>query len=187
MRRVLSPSDRLVEVFLIGSQHSWATSPATRRSMQGNRGQGTAPEVAARSAIHRAGLRFRKNVRLVGGVRCEADIVFPRQRLVVFIDGCFWHGCPDHLRMPKKTGPNSTYWAAKIPGNIARDRRNDGLLKQAGWRVLRFWEHDEPLAVAEVVKAAVRVLKSRSKELQGDRVGGVGAQNIAIQGKHIKA
>jgi DNA mismatch endonuclease, patch repair protein len=149
---------------------SWATSAATRRSMQGNRSTDTSPEVAARAAIHRAGLRFRKNVRFVNGIRCEADIVFPKQRLVVFIDGCFWHACPNHLRMPKTTGPNGGYWLGKISGNVARDRKNDTLLTEAGWLVLRFWEHDDPLAVADVVKAAVRLLNVRTEQRQSNRV-----------------
>jgi DNA mismatch endonuclease (patch repair protein) len=82
---------------------------------------------------------------------------------VVFIDGCFWHGCPEHLRMPLDSGRNARYWAAKIPGNVARDRRNDGLLLAAGWRVLRFWEHEQPTKVAEVVTRTIRRLRQDSK------------------------
>jgi DNA mismatch endonuclease (patch repair protein) len=160
---------------------SWATSAATRRSMQGNRSRDTNPEVAARAAIHRAGLRFRKNVRFVDGIRCDADIVFRKHRVVVFMDGCFWHACPAHLRMPKRTGPNGDYWADKISGNVARDRKNDELLTKAGWLVLRFWEHDDPLAVAEVLKAAIRVLDSRPEQLRRNGVIRAQAENIPIQ------
>jgi len=103
--------------------------------------------------LHRSGLRFRKHARPLPGLRCEADVVFTRQRVVVFIDGCFWHGCPAHGRRPTR---NSEYWSPKIERNIARDRRNDDALTAAGWTVLRFWEHDDPAAVATAVYEAVR-------------------------------
>jgi DNA mismatch endonuclease (patch repair protein) len=129
-----------------------ASSPAVRASMQGNRRKDTKPEVAVRSLLHRAGLRFRKHVRPLSGLRCEADIVFPRQRVAVFVDGCFWHGCPEHGGRPAR---NSDYWNAKIARNVARDRRNDDALAAADWTVLRFWEHDDPQAVLAAVRATL--------------------------------
>jgi G:T-mismatch repair DNA endonuclease (very short patch repair protein) len=83
--------------------------------------------------------------------------------------------------MPKRTGPNGDYWADKISGNVARDRKNDELLTKAGWLVLRFWEHDDPLAVAEVVKAAIRVLDSRPEQLRRNGIVRAQVENIAIQ------
>jgi DNA mismatch endonuclease (patch repair protein) len=120
--------------------------------MQGNRGRDTGPEVAVRSELHRRGLRFRKHRAPIPGLRCQADIVFPIERVAVFIDGCFWHGCPEHGRRPSANG---AYWSAKIERNRARDARNDVLLEQAGWAVVRAWEHEPPGSVASRVQATV--------------------------------
>jgi len=121
--------------------------------MQGNQSSGTRPEVAVASAIHRRGLRYRKHAKPEASLRCKADFVFRRARVAVFVDGCFWHGCPEHGRIPKDpTG----YWAKKLNRNFERDRANDKALSALGWMVLRFWEHEEPDAVATVVEAQVR-------------------------------
>lgn len=110
--------------------------------MRGNRRVDTRPEVALRSALHRRGHRFRKDhVICVGAIRINADLVFTRSRLAVFVDGCFWHVCPIHGRAP---GRNRDYWGPKLSRNVERDRRNDAALRGSGWRVLRIWEH-EPL------------------------------------------
>jgi DNA mismatch endonuclease (patch repair protein) len=129
-----------------------ATSPAVRRSMQGNRGRDTAPEVALRSAMHRLGLRFRKHVRPLPAMNATADAVFPRERVAVFLDGCFWHSCPAHRSEPKANRP---YWAAKLARNRERDRQMTAALEDAGWLVLRFWEHDDPSEAALAVASAV--------------------------------
>lgn len=130
--------------------------------MQGNQ-RGTRPEVAVRSALHRRGLRFRKNVRPERGLRCEADIVFRRERVAVFVDGCFWHGCPRHGRVPRTNGD---YWSAKLARNAARDDRNGRALKSAGWAVIRVWEHDAVDDVADRVAVAVVQRRRASKEPQ---------------------
>ena len=110
--------------------------------MQGNRKTGTRPEVEIRRRLHRRGFRFRKNKRLeINGFAVTPDIVFPRQQLAVFVDGCFWHGCPDHFRLPRT---NASYWDAKIKRNMARDRRVTEGLASGGWQVLRVWEHADP-------------------------------------------
>ena len=119
--------------------------------MQGNRGSDTRPEVTLRSALHRRGLRFRKGVIPPGsGVRCRGDVVFPAARLVVFVDGCFWHRCPDHGTRPRT---NAGYWQAKLDRNVARDRANDEALTKAGWRVVRIWEHEDPATAAGRIAA----------------------------------
>jgi DNA mismatch endonuclease (patch repair protein) len=97
-----------------------------------------------RRELHRRGLRFRVDYPPVDGLQCRADIVFTRARLAVFVDGCFWHGCPEHGNLPRA---NRRWWAEKLELNVARDRRNDVALVEAGWTVIRFWEH-EPLATA---------------------------------------
>ena len=120
--------------------------------MQGNRKRDTRPEVAVRSALHRLGLRFRKHGRPLSELRCLADVVFPRERVAVFVDGCYWHRCALHGTSPRT---HSRYWEAKLAGNVARDRRNDAALAAAGWLVLRIWEHEAADEAAEHVKEEV--------------------------------
>ncbi|WP_260806563.1 very short patch repair endonuclease [Nocardioides sp. SLBN-35] len=125
-------------------------SPATRRTMQANRGRDTGPEVALRSLLHRAGLRFRVDLELPFDRRRRADIVFTRAGLYVFVDGCFWHGCPDHFVMPKT---RESFWRDKIEGNRARDADSAARLRTLGFDVLRIWEHIPPQDAAEIVMA----------------------------------
>jgi DNA mismatch endonuclease, patch repair protein len=124
--------------------------------MRGNRLRDTKPEIAVRSALHRLGLRFRKDLHLrIGGPRgVRSDLAFTRQRVVVFIDGCFWHSCPLHGHVPTT---NSGYWHEKLKRNVERDERNTQALTNAGWKVVRIWEH-EPLdeAVSLVLRALGR-------------------------------
>jgi len=121
--------------------------------MRANRRVNTKPERLLRSELHRAGLRFRKDMRLdLGDVTVRPDLVFTRARLAVFVDGCFWHQCPDHFQMPRA---NREYWEPKIARNVERDRAADLALKREGWTVLRFWEHVAPADAAEAVRAAV--------------------------------
>ena len=120
--------------------------------MRSNRPADTAPEVRLRAALHAKGLRFRKSllVRLPHG-RTHPDIVFPRRKVVVYLDGCFWHGCPQHGSIPVA---NADYWVPKLRRTHERDRLNDQALHAAGWLVVRLWEH-QPLdeAVATVMAA----------------------------------
>lgn len=120
--------------------------------MQGNRSRDTAPELAVRRLLHAAGLRYRVNARPEPGLRRTADIVFRRARIVVFIDGCFWHGCPDHYRQPTS---NSDYWLAKISRNRERDAQTTTVLEDRGWTVLRYWSHEEPLDVSTRIRSAI--------------------------------
>jgi DNA mismatch endonuclease, patch repair protein len=132
---------------------SWASSPAVRKVMRGNKGRDTKPELALRSAVHALGMRYRVGLRPVKQVRRTADIVFTRAKVAVFLDGCFWHGCPEHHRPSQK---NSDFWLAKIEGNKARDADTDDRLREAGWQVIRIWEHEDPLAAARAIQHAVR-------------------------------
>lgn len=134
-------------------QQSWASSEAVRRVMQANRARDTAPEWAVRRAVHALGLRYRVSVRPEPALRRTADLVFTRARVAVFIDGCFWHGCPQHRTHPRT---NATYWAEKIEGNIARDLDTTARLAAAGWTVLRYWQHEDPLTVASAIATEVR-------------------------------
>lgn len=125
------------------------TSESASRIGKANRRTDTKPEQRLRSELHRRGLRFRKDLLVrAGDVRTHVDAAFTRRRLAVFVDGCFWHCCPEHGSSPRS---NTAYWAPKLAANVARDRRVDAALTDAGWTVLRIWEH-EPVA-----QAAVRV------------------------------
>jgi DNA mismatch endonuclease (patch repair protein) len=149
---------------------SWASSPAVRAVMRANKGRDTRPELAVRSAAHALGLRYRVGVRPVPGVRRSADLVFPKAKVAVFVDGCFWHGCPQHHRPAKR---NVEFWRAKIEGNVARDADTDRRLEEAGWRVVRVLEHEEPAVAAAVIAAAVRGGRrkgSLTAKSEGDRV-----------------
>jgi DNA mismatch endonuclease (patch repair protein) len=120
--------------------------------MRANKGRDTRPELALRSAVHAMGMRYRVGVRPLPEVRRTADLVFPRARVAVFLDGCFWHGCPDHYRPATK---NAEFWDTKIKGNIARDADTDQRLRDAGWRVVRVWEHEKPAEAASRIQAVV--------------------------------
>jgi DNA mismatch endonuclease (patch repair protein) len=109
--------------------------------------------MAIRRELHRRGLRYRVNVRPIETLRCRADVVFPRQRVAVFIDGCFWHSCPDHGTSPST---NSDYWRAKLARNLQRDAANNAALAEGGWRVLRVWEHEQVHMAADAIECALR-------------------------------
>ena len=131
------------------------TDAGTRQRMSRQRSRDTDPERVLRSRLHRMGLRFRIHRRPVAGVRREADVVFAGARVAVFVDGCFWHRCPDHGTFPKNNG---AWWEAKLAANAARDADTDRRLAEAGWQVVRVWEHEDPgeaaARVATVVRAA---------------------------------
>lgn len=119
--------------------------------MRGNRRTDTSPELRLRSLLHRLGYRFRKDHPVDVGEQRKPrpDIAFPRQRLAVFVDGCFWHLCPDHGRIPG--GSNRDYWTSKLTKNRDRDQADSSALTASGWTVLRFWEHTPPEEAAEEI------------------------------------
>lgn len=134
------------------------TDDATRLRMSRQRSRDTTPERVLRSLLHRRGLRYRLHRRPVPGLRRQADLVFAGPRVAVFVDGCFWHSCPDHATSPKSNG---AWWAAKLAGNVERDRDTDRRLAEAGWTVVRVWEHEDPARAAERVAAAVKTSARR--------------------------
>jgi DNA mismatch endonuclease (patch repair protein) len=136
------------------------TTPAATRIGKANKRQGTKAEVRLRSNLHRDGLRFRKDhlVR-AGGVRVHVDVVFTRRRVAIFVDGCFWHGCPEHLHVPKA---NRDWWEWKLAATHRRDWDTDRGLHQAGWAVVRVWEHEDVYEAADRVEAAWRVRTGRA-------------------------
>ncbi|GAB3513834.1 hypothetical protein GCM10027575_31380 [Phytohabitans suffuscus] len=125
--------------------------------MLGNRSRDTAPELAVRSAVHALGLRYRVCARPLPHLRRTADLVFTRARVAVFVDGCFWHGCPTH-HTPAVS--NAAYWAAKVANNCRRDRDTDQRLADAGWQVVRVWEHEDAHSAARRIAETVRDVRS---------------------------
>jgi DNA mismatch endonuclease, patch repair protein len=123
-------------------------------NMRANRRKDTKPEMALRRALHAQGYRYRKDYRLdLTGARVRPDIAFTARRVAVFVDGCFWHCCPQHGTQPAN---NTWYWEPKLARNVQRDRAADAALAEAGWSVVRIWEHETlESAVAAVVSALV--------------------------------
>ncbi len=138
---------------------SWATTPGTAKSMRSNRGRDTSLELRVRRELHRRGLRYRVDVAPLAGLRSRADIVFIRKRIAVYLDGCFWHGCPTHGVIPIA---HSGYWTPKLARNQERDAEATHALEDAGWTVLRFWEHEDTNGVVSTIEAAV--LEARSSK-----------------------
>jgi DNA mismatch endonuclease (patch repair protein) len=125
--------------------------------MRGNRKADTRPELALRSALHRAGLRYRVRQRLRSdAVAVVPDVVFTRSRVAVFVDGCWWHRCATHANTPRV---NTGYWLPKLARNVERDRRVDGALTASGWRVIRIWEHDVTADVDACVRLVADVVR----------------------------
>lgn len=135
-------------------QQSWASSESVRRSMRANRGRDTAPEIAVRKIVHNSGLRYRVDHRPIASLNRRADLVFTRARVAVFIDGCFWHGCPAHHTLAKT---NAEFWSEKFERNRARDAETNQRLTIAGWQVLRFWEHEPAADIAASIIETVRL------------------------------
>jgi len=119
----------------------------------------TPAELAIRRILHAKGLRYRVDVRPEKALRRKADIVFGPARVAVFVDGCFWHDCPLHGSAPKA---NAAWWREKLRTNVARDRDTDARLTEAGWTVLRVWEHERPSAAAELIARTVAQRLGRS-------------------------
>ncbi|WP_436317692.1 very short patch repair endonuclease [Streptomyces atratus] len=120
--------------------------------MAANRGRDTKPERLLRSILHSRGLRYRVNARPLPDLRRTADLVFTKAQVAVFVDGCYWHGCPDHYRPAMR---HSRFWQDKIQGNQVRDADTNRRLRERGWTVVRVWEHEDPRRAAEKVVAAL--------------------------------
>lgn len=133
------------------------SSPGVSARMSRQASKNTGVELAVRRLLHAAGLRYRVEYPVPGMPRRRIDVAFPRAKVAVLIDGCFWHGCPQHATQPKA---NADWWRNKLDRNMARDRETTEHLLATGWTVLRFWEH----MPAEAVAAAVRTAVDREKQ-----------------------
>lgn len=141
-----------------------ASTDIVRRLMQANTGRTTAPERELRSAAHRLGLRFRVDCRPDPGLRCDADLVFRQSKVCVFVDGCYWHGCSKHFVVPHRNG---AWWAEKIADNRKRDAKRTAELRDRGWAVVRFWEHDLVGDKAATAAARIATLIRRRRKTLG--------------------
>ena len=128
------------------------SSPSVRRRMQNTPRRDTPFEIRVRRLLHAKGLRYRIDQAIPEVTRSRPDIVFRRERVAVFLDGCFWHSCPLHASTPKA---NREWWRAKLRANVKRDRQHDRELISAGWAVSRFWEHEEAAAIATQIEQVV--------------------------------
>ncbi|WP_189669178.1 very short patch repair endonuclease [Promicromonospora soli] len=133
-----------------------ASSEAVSRRMSVARRKDTKPELDLRRILHSRGMRYRVVYPVPGRPRRSIDVAFTRAKVAVFVDGCFWHACPDHRTQPRA---NSEWWMEKLARNVARDRETDQHLATLGWTVLRFWEHENMAKAAGVVE---RVLHGES-------------------------
>lgn len=134
------------------------SSPEASPRMAKVRQKGTGAEIALRRELYRRGLRYRVDFEVLKKPRRVADIAFPGRMIAVFVDGCFWHGCPEHATWPKQ---NSDFWRQKIETNRARDADTNERLRNAGWTVLRFWEHEPPIDAAVIVVQTVAMDRSK--------------------------
>jgi DNA mismatch endonuclease, patch repair protein len=121
----------------------------------------TRPELELRSALHQRGLRYRVDRRPLQGLPSRADIVFGPAKVAVYVDGCFWHSCPEHGTMPRS---NEAFWQQKLARNRERDAAVNEALAASGWTVIRIWEHEEIDAAADCVEAAVRERRKGSRD-----------------------
>jgi len=128
--------------------------------MEAAKQRDTGPEIALRSALHRMGLRFRVDARPLKGLPRRADAVFRSARVAVFVDGCYWHGCPIHGTWPKA---HADFWRTKIEDNRRRDEDTDRRLGEAGWCSIRVWEHEE---LNEAATKICEIVQHRRAELR---------------------
>ena|SRR5258706_2087148 len=135
------------------------SSEAALRRMKAAKPRDTAPEIAIRSALHRLGLRYSINAKPIKELNRSADILFRSLKVAIFIDGCFWHGCPIHGTQAKA---NSEFWRAKIERNQERDAETTKYLKKSGWKVIRVWEHENP------EKASAKIQKTVLKRIHAE-------------------
>ena len=142
-----------------------SSSPETRRRMAKVRQKGTNAEIALRRELYRIGLRYRVDYAVLKKPRRVADVAFPGLKIAIFVDGCFWHGCPEHTTWPKR---NAGFWRQKIEANRLnrlRDADTNERLCALGWTVLRFWEHESPTKAAATVAKTVATARSKCRAL----------------------
>lgn len=157
---VTTPEGRVIATYV--------TSPGRSRNMAAIRRRDTKPEVMLRSALHRLGYRFRRDYPIrVDGRLIRPDVAFTKHRIAIFVDGCFWHCCPEHGRQPSVNG---NYWSPKLRGNVERDRLQTAALQTAGWCVVRLWEHEPNEAMVRTVTELLKPKGQLSNRQTGERL-----------------
>lgn len=144
-----------------------ASSADALRRMRAQKRKDTAPELAIRRELHRMGYRYRVDHPLPR-LRRRADIAFTAREIAVFVDGCFWHRCPLHGTLPKN---NRDWWEQKLRENVARDRDTDRRLREAGWTVVRIWEHEDPFEAARTIALIYQQKRSNARRRHRERAG----------------
>lgn len=134
------------------------SSSETSRRLAKVRQKGTDAEIALRRELYRRGLRYRVDYGVLKKPRRVADVAFPSLKIAIFVDGCFWHGCPEHATWPKQ---NAEFWRQKIEANRLRDTDTNSRLLDVGWTVLRFWEHESPIEATETVVQTVAMARAK--------------------------
>ena len=164
----MQPSgDGPLEPIVAPGPHPGASRDDIRARMSRLSRRDNGPEMAVRRLLTAAGLRYRVAYRIPGQRRRTIDIAVPRCKLAAYIDGCFWHSCPEHFHLPRA---NADWWVQKMAMNRARDAASTAQLEALGWTVLRFWEHEPPAEVASTIIAAARYRPQDSGEQLGERV-----------------
>ncbi len=149
----------------LGDRNVLPPSVATTARMRRTRRRDTPPELDLRKLLHRMGLRYRVDLQVIKNSLTRPDIVFRRTRVAIYVDGCFWHGCPEHGTSPRR---NSSYWHNKIAENRARDAKHTAALLAAGWAVARIWEHEPVTRAAAQIRSMVQ---QRSADAQPESTG----------------
>jgi DNA mismatch endonuclease (patch repair protein) len=134
------------------------SSPETSRRMAKVRQKGTGAEIALRRELYQGGLCYRVDYEVLKKPGRVADVAFPALKIAIFVDGCFWHGCPEHATWPKQ---NAEFWRQKSEVNRLRDAATNSRLLDVGWTVLRFWEHESPIRGTETVAQTVAMAKAK--------------------------
>lgn len=153
---------------LLGVAYPHPTTPTASVIMRANVSKDTRPEMRLRSALHRAGARYRVHlaIRVDAGRPVSVDVAFVRRRVAVFVDGCFWHACPEHGTMP---AANRAYWERKLRRNRERDLETADRLSRAGWLAIRVWEHEDATIASKRILAALAA-RSRDEPAAGTGV-----------------
>jgi DNA mismatch endonuclease, patch repair protein len=164
------------------AEYPQPSSPGRSANMRANRRSDTKPELALRRALHGLGYRYRKDYRIdLDGRRVRPDVVFTARRVAVFVDGCFWHACPEHGGRP---AVNDWYWSPKLHRNVERDRKADETLAAAGWQVVRVWEHETLEAAVAAVVAVVGAARTSPRiEVTGVQPGTPAAGIPSLSGR----
>jgi DNA mismatch endonuclease (patch repair protein) len=150
----------------VAERRPTASSPAVRARMRRQATRNTSVELAVRRALYARGLRYRVHQRPLTGLPRVADVVFSKVRVAVFVDGCFWHACPEHATWPRS---NAEWWRNKLERTRSRDAETDDLLSEAGWIPVRIWEHEEPVQAATRLATLVTLRSSELRQSNAER------------------